>query len=110
MRKIAWWFLSRFLTSDDVLWIVNDISELGVRVGSKNFFLYKGYSLCYDEENHAWRQVFKREFGECCHPWDAIKHKSGEERLPYSYVGFFGEDRIEWHGTQFHDDGREAKE
>lgn len=56
-------------------WIVNDIAELGVKVGDRFYFLYKGRSLVYDEPVHDedgkpmhWRPVFKREFGECCHP------------------------------------------
>lgn len=72
------------LTEDDVQWVVNDIAELGVKIGNQFFFLYKGHSLVYGEaddpevkdgicvhENGTpmhWRPVFKREFGECCHP------------------------------------------
>lgn len=74
------------LKADDVEWIVNDIAELGVKIGDQFFFLYKGYSLVYgtDDESqaagvalngdtnppkpHTWRPVFKREFGECAHP------------------------------------------
>ena len=74
------------LAQEDVEWVVNDIAELGVRIGQQFFWLYKGDSLVYgkqpDEQaqgvvlNHDtdppkvihWRPVFKREFGECCHP------------------------------------------
>ena len=74
------------LTADDVEWVVNDIAELGVKIGDQFFFLYKGASLVYgtDEASqaagvslnedvdpptpHKWRPVFKREFGECAHP------------------------------------------
>lgn len=74
------------LTEDQVEWIVNDIAELGVKIGDQFFFLYKGSSLVYgsDEKSraagialnedtdpptpHKWRPVFKREFGECAHP------------------------------------------
>lgn len=74
------------LKPEDVEWVVNDIAELGVKIGDQFFFLYKGYSLVYgDDKNsraagvalnedsdpptqHMWRPVFKREFGECAHP------------------------------------------
>lgn len=62
------------LVDDDVEWIVNDNAELGVKIGSRMFFLYKGCSLEYKDGLHddgrpmKWRPVYKREFGECCHP------------------------------------------
>jgi hypothetical protein len=62
------------LRADDIEWIVNDNSELGVKIRNQFFFLYKGYSLVYetgrhdDESEMMWRPVGKREFGECCHP------------------------------------------
>ena len=72
------------LTEDDVEWVVNDLAELGVKIGDQFFFLYKGRSLSYaNEPTHdeddpkvgykegdpiKWRYVGKREFGECCHP------------------------------------------
>lgn len=52
------------LTTDDVEWVINDFGELGVKIGNKFFFLYKGQSYqCMDQ----YRPVMKREFGECCH-------------------------------------------
>lgn len=60
-------------------WIVNDIGELGVRLGDQCFFLYKGGSIQYnrydsddDDGNRPMkiRPVYKREFGEVCHPRD----------------------------------------
>jgi hypothetical protein len=69
-----------------VEWVVNDIAELGVKIGDQFFFLYKGYSLVYGDSEFEserpkdgiakhddgtpmhWRPVGKREFGECCHP------------------------------------------
>lgn len=66
------------LNEDQVEWIVNDIAELGVKIGDQFFFLYKGRSLVYKEAEHDngspmhWRPVFKREFGECCHPINDI--------------------------------------
>lgn len=62
------------LTAEDVVWVVNDIAELGVKIGNQFFFLYKGCSLVYGTGQHddgrpmQWRPVFKREFGECAHP------------------------------------------
>ena len=88
------------LKKEDVEWVVNDMAELGVKIGDQFFFLYKGRSLDYatdeDEWSIKWRYVGKREFGECCHPWYAIKKVSGEERLPETYVGFHGEKETEW--------------
>jgi hypothetical protein len=67
------------LNAEAVEWVVNDNGELGVKIGEQFFFLYKGYSLVYgpnsEHENgqkYMWRHVFKREFGECCHPIDAV--------------------------------------
>jgi hypothetical protein len=83
---IAFLLASRALPHGDtaaeavkVEWVVNDIAELGVKIGSQFFFCYKGYSLTYSEGNGGiavhddgspmhWRPVFKREFGECIHP------------------------------------------
>jgi hypothetical protein len=63
------------LTTDQVEWVVNDIAELGVKIGDQFFFLYKGRSLNYENTHYdedgkpmMWRPVGKREFGECCHP------------------------------------------
>lgn len=72
------------LTAADVEWVVNDIAELGVKIGNQFFFLYKGGSLVYSDAQHDdgspmhWRPVFKREFGECAHP---INHED------YSKIG-----------------------
>jgi hypothetical protein len=55
-------------------WIVNDLGELGVEIGGRYFFLYKGKSLEYTgapEAEHdvlEYRNVGKREFGEVCRP------------------------------------------
>ncbi len=58
----------------DVQWVVNDLAELGVKVGDDYHFLYKGESIIYKNGLHDdgtpmhVRPVGKREFGECCHP------------------------------------------
>lgn len=70
------WLLSRLravLRPEPPEWIVNDIGELGVRVGIRFYFLYKGRSLEYDGlhddgSSMRYRPVYKREFGEVCHP------------------------------------------
>lgn len=52
-------------------WIVNSMGELGVEVGGRFFFLYKGESLEYKPHEDVeifYRPVGKREFGEVCHP------------------------------------------
>ena len=81
------------LKEEDVQWVVNDLAELGVKIGDDFFFLYKGRSY---QGGSRWRPVSKREFGECCHPWQAIKNKCGEERLPKTYEGFHNETLEEW--------------
>jgi hypothetical protein len=84
------------LTADDVQWVTNDNAELGVKIGDRLFFLYKGDSLEYPTGLHddgtpmRWRPVYKREFGECCHPWDTIKRQTGEERLPEDFPAAYG--------------------
>lgn len=78
----------RELTDDDVEWVVNDLAELGVKIGDKFFFLYKGESYCGGDR---WRRVFKREFGECQHPHDWPPN--GSEK---TYIGFRRENADEW--------------
>jgi len=57
-----------------VEWVVNDLAELGVKVGADYHFLYKGDSIIYKDNTHDngnamyVRTVGKREFGECCYP------------------------------------------
>lgn len=65
MKKIILWVLARLLNEDDVQWVVNDIAELGVFIGGKQFFLYKGESYV---GGRKFRLVGKREFGETQHP------------------------------------------
>ena len=60
-------------------WIVNDNGELGVKVGDRFFFLYKGESFEYKDATHddgtpmRYRVVGKREFGETCWPLKWVK-------------------------------------
>lgn len=65
VKKLFLKLLSRFLNEGDVQWVVNDIAELGVSIGSKQFFLYKGQSYV---GGRKYRRVGKREFGETQHP------------------------------------------
>jgi len=82
---------------DEPLWVVNNIGELGVRVGARFFFLYKGESIEYKEGDNVreegygrdaiplkWRKVNKREFGEVQHPegWYERQMYKDEEYLP----------------------------
>lgn len=74
-------------------WIVNDIAELGVKIGDRCFFLYKGNSLEYEDTKHEddgspmlYRPVGKREFGETCHP---IALKTMPERYTEPLVNPF---------------------
>lgn len=84
--------------SEDVPnWVVNDIGELGVEVGGRFFFCYKGHSLEYRNGKHddgtpmLWRPVGKREFGETVWPV-GLRHKhgrytEGEGWAPLPYIG-----------------------
>jgi hypothetical protein len=66
------------LEPDQVEWIVNNLGELGVKIGDRKFFLYKGRSMEYTDgaiegdgtRRMMWRAVGKREFGETCKPFN----------------------------------------
>lgn len=74
-------------------WIVNDEGELGVEINGKCFFLYKGYSLVYEEGKHddgtpmMYRPVAKREFGETQWPQSWVVRGFRDHR--YTVTGEF---------------------
>ena len=87
------------LSADDVQWVVNDSSELGVMIRGQCFFLYKGESLVYEDAKHDdgtpmfIRTVGKREFGECCHPIGADISACG---YPHRYGQVSVDDSDRW--------------
>lgn len=90
------------LLAEEVEWVVNNLAELGVKIGDQFFWLYKGGSLVYspgekikegepDEQPIKWRLVGKREFGETCKPLliDREQSRIGHTVLkdvPYPYI------------------------
>jgi hypothetical protein len=89
------------LLPDEVQWIVNSDGELGVRIGSQFFFLYKGESLEYTNEAGdaptQYRKVGKREFGEVCHPLNFNEDAFGpdaRDKDRYVFAHDFGQDWV----------------
>lgn len=85
--------LVSLVTSMEPQWIVNSLGELGVKVGERFFFLYKGYSIEYGEpgeefamysdgEPMKYRIVGKREFGET--QWPDAWLRAGRRESRYS--------------------------
>lgn len=77
-------------------WIVNSMGELGVEVNNRQFFLYKGDNIEYENKDGKikYRSVGKREFGEVCHPfnwWDKQGNPNFPDKKPYSV-------EISWNG------------
>jgi hypothetical protein len=79
--------------SVEPIWIVNNLGELGVKVGNRCFFLYKGENIEYedalndDDTPMMYRIVGKREFGETCKPIIHMKVEDGViyDRTPLPY-------------------------
>lgn len=80
------------LEPDNVEWVVNDIAELGVKIGNQIFFMYKSRSLVYDNEDSEmlWRPIYKREFGETVKVPTGPKHSDRGE-LDEDHHYSFGE-------------------
>jgi len=86
------------IEAKDVEWVVNEIGELGVRIEKRCFFLYKGCSLEYDADDEIkCRLVYKREFGEVCHPLDWWYPDGRCKYTQDSYVGARGDQPEDWH-------------
>ncbi|WP_431189370.1 hypothetical protein [Burkholderia multivorans] len=81
------------VTDTEPQWIVNDLGELGVKVGGRFFFLYKGDNIEYgasssrdgialhdDGSPMQYRIVGKREFGETCLPVKWVLQGRSEDR------------------------------
>jgi hypothetical protein len=88
--------LNHLLKPEDVGWYVNHYGELGVKIGDRHFFMYKGRSLEYKKQMRV-RRIGKREFGEVCYPprWDGIGYYADELKpggLPL-------EEEDKWHDT-----------
>lgn len=81
------------VTDTEPQWIVNDLGELGVKVGGRFFFLYKGDNIEYGANSSSdgialhddgspmqYRIVGKREFGETCLPVKWVLQGRSEDR------------------------------
>lgn len=86
LKRLLVWFASKAIGEDDVIWIVNNFGELGVKIGSRKFFLYKSYSYI---GGAYYREVGKREFGECAHPimWNKPNGRNDWEKEAGLYSG-----------------------
>jgi hypothetical protein len=77
------------------VWIVNDLAELGVKIGERFYFLYKGNNIVYEDGKHddgspmLWRIVGKREFGEVCYPASVYRTNVIPDR--YTFVSQYYE-------------------
>lgn len=84
------------MSAMEPMWIVNDNGELGVKIGDRFFFLYKGESLEYKDGKHddgtpvMWRIVGKREFGETVWPRSWIENGRREDRYTVALTAGLG--------------------
>lgn len=75
------------VATEEVHWVVNSLGELGVEIGGRCFFCYKGESLEYlggsvDELNSLKvRRIGKREFGETV--WPLAWQQAGRREKRY---------------------------
>lgn len=78
------WF-ARLLKTDDIEWVVNSRAELGVKIGNRFIWMYKGRSLEYSafDMPKKWRRIHKREFGECCCPSHYLLNPKEQIPVPY---------------------------
>lgn len=69
------------LETDDVKWVVNSYGELGVQIGERYFFCYKGHSIEYEEDDgpSKVRDIGKREFGETVWPLKWLKQGHSDD-------------------------------
>jgi hypothetical protein len=92
------------LEEGNVEWVVNDIGELGVKIGNQFFFLYKGRSLVYGDRDPGptmrWRLVYKREFGEVCHPPPKTQYSFDRGELNQDGTYTFGNEE-DWQDLPF---------
>lgn len=70
-RFLRW--LAGPIPAEEVLWVVNDLGELGVRIGRTSYFLWCGKSFVYKDTHEdgqvmQQRLIRRREFGDACHP------------------------------------------
>jgi len=78
--------------STEPRWIVNDMGELGVEIGGRCFFCYKGDSIEYADGVHddgtqiLFRGIGKREFGETVWPMSWINEGRSERRYTQELV------------------------
>ena len=74
------------LKSSDVEWVVNNLGELGVKIGNQVFFCYKGESLQYSADpgnnDMFYRPIGKREFGEVISSNKYAAYDDPDARIP----------------------------
>lgn len=85
------------LPSYMVEWVVNDMAELGVKIGNQFFWLYKGESSVIHQHADGtpvrWRPVTRTEFGDVCYPPN-VKLKFHPDAVAPG--AFYDDDGAEW--------------